>query len=88
MSETCRAFYHQLFGVRRSVRYHQRRQSYFEACHTFIAALQVIFGSSSVAAILSNSGIWVGVSLAAAPYQPFESGAAQATHGVANPMLD
>ncbi len=67
MSETCRAFYHQLFGVRRSVRYHQRRQSYFEACHTFIAALQVIFGSSAVAAILSNSGIWVGVSLAAVP---------------------
>lgn len=67
MSETFTAFYHQLFGVRRSVRYHQRRQSYFEACHTFIAAMQVIFGSSAVAAILSNSGIWVGVSLAAVP---------------------
>ena len=67
MSETYRGFYQQLFGVRRSVRYHQRRQSYFEAWHTCIAALQVIFGSSAVAALLANSDTWVGVSLAAVP---------------------
>lgn len=67
MSETYTAFYEQLFGVRRSVRYHQRRQSYFEAWHTVIAALQVIVGSSAVAAILANSGTWVGVWLAAVP---------------------
>ena len=67
MSDTYTGFYQQLFGVRRSVRYHQRRQSYFEAWRTCIAALQVVFGSSAVAAILANSGAWIGVSLAAVP---------------------
>ena len=62
-------FYQQLFGVRRSVRYHQRRRSYFEACHGFTAAVQVISGSTAVAVLLSKGAALneFGIYLAAVP---------------------
>ena len=63
---TYTAFYHQLFGVRRSVRYHQRRRSYLEAWHTCIAATQVVCGSSGVAALFADATA-IGLSLTAVP---------------------
>lgn len=63
---TYAAFYHQLFGVRRSVRYHQRRRSYFETWHTCIAATQVVCGSSGVAALFADATA-VGLFLTAVP---------------------
>lgn len=63
---TYTAFYHQLFGVRRSVRYHQRRRSYFETLHTCIAATQVVCGSSAIAALFANATV-IGLSLTAVP---------------------
>lgn len=63
---TYTAFYHQLFGVRRSVRYHQRRRSYFEGWHTCIAATQVVCGSSGVAALFADATV-AGLFLTAVP---------------------
>ena len=62
-------FYQQLFGVRRSVRYHQRRRSCFEFWHGCIAAVQVVSGSSAVAALLAERAALsaIGIYLAAIP---------------------
>lgn len=46
--------YTTLFGVRRSVRYHQRRRSYFETINTTSVWLQVISGSSAVVAVAAS----------------------------------
>lgn len=43
-----------LFGVRRSVRYHSRREAFFSASHRFTSFLSVTFGSATVTALLSN----------------------------------
>lgn len=66
---TSTEFYEQLFGVRRSVRYHQRRRSYFESWHGCIAALQVVTGSSAVAALLAEGAALnaIGIYLTAVP---------------------
>ena len=49
-----------LFGVRRSVRYHMRRQQFFERWHTVTSAVSVIFGSATVVLLLSKMGTaWV-----------------------------
>ena len=56
--------YGTLFGVRKSVRYHQRRRGFFESAHTAAAALQVIAGSSAVAAVVGESTT-LGAALAA-----------------------
>lgn len=58
------AFFNDLFGVRKSVRYHQRRRSFFEWIHTSFAALQVVAGSSAVATWVAENGSW-GIGLAA-----------------------
>lgn len=55
MTSVCDEFHGQLFGVRRSVRYHQRRRSYFESWHSCIAAAQVVSGFSAVAALLADA---------------------------------
>lgn len=49
------SMYGTLFGVRKSVRYHQRRRVFFESAHTIATALQVIAGSSAVAAVVGES---------------------------------
>lgn len=48
--------YRTLFGARKSIRYHQRRRAFFETAHTVAVALQVIAGSSAVAAVVGGSG--------------------------------
>lgn len=58
-------FYHDLFGARKSIRYHQRRRSFFENLHALASALQVFAGASAVAALVSGHPDW-GVGLAAA----------------------
>ena len=66
---TSTEFYHQLFGVRRSVRYHQRRRSCFESWHGCIAAVQVVSGSSAIAALVAEGAALgaIGIYLAAVP---------------------
>ncbi|MDE0350237.1 MAG: hypothetical protein OXM56_11105 [Gammaproteobacteria bacterium] len=50
-------FFSNLFGVRLSVRYHQRRRAFFEGIHTVIATLQIVAGSSAFAAVFGKSEI-------------------------------
>ena len=57
--------YRVLFGARKSIRYHQRRRAFFEGMHAIAVALQVVAGSSAVAAVVSKSTA-LGASLAAA----------------------
>ena len=58
------ALFGNLFGVRKSVRYHQRRRAFFEAIHTGIAALQLVAGSSADAHVptypIDLARQWVG----------------------------
>lgn len=58
-------FYEDLFGARKSIRYHQRRRSFFENLHAVASTLQVIAGASAIVALVSGHPYW-GVSLAAA----------------------
>ena len=58
------AFFGNLFGVRKSVRYHQRRRAFFEWTHTSTAALQVVAGSSAVASWIGEKAD-LGIGLAA-----------------------
>ena len=58
------AFFGNLFGVRKSVRYHQRRRAFFEWIHTSTVALQIVAGSSAVASWVGDKGDW-GIGLAA-----------------------
>ena len=44
-----------LFGIRRSARYHERRRAFFEAVNTWILASQVTVSSSFGALVLLNS---------------------------------
>ena len=43
-----------LFGVRRSIRYHRRRQGFFESCHTWTMAIMVLSGSATIAVFASS----------------------------------
>ena len=66
------SFYSDLFGVRKSVRYHQRRRAFFELWHAIAVAVQVIAGSSAVTATMGNypllgSGLAAPAALLAAP---------------------
>lgn len=55
-----------LFGVRRSVRYHDRRIRFYESIHTTANFVGVIFGSAAMASILSaDIGMIYGVVSAA-----------------------
>ncbi len=45
-----------LFGVRRSIRYHNRRRMFFDRWATFTSAISVIFGSATVLALLKGQG--------------------------------
>ena len=49
------SMYGTLFGARKSVRYHQRRRAFFEGVHTTAVALQVVAGSSAVAAVFGKA---------------------------------
>ena len=47
---------HLLWGVRRSVRYHDRRSGFFRGCHVLVMVVVLLAGSSSAAAIFSAVG--------------------------------
>lgn len=51
-----------LFGVRRSIRYHNRRRRFFDGFDKFAKVLSVIGGSAAVAAIV-GSAHWAAVGL-------------------------
>ena len=42
-----------LFGVRRSIRYHRRRQGFFDRCHILTMAVVVLFGLATITAFAS-----------------------------------
>ncbi len=44
-----------LFGVRRSVRYHNRRRRFFETWHRVTSGAAVLFGSAAMASLLTNT---------------------------------
>ena len=52
-----------LFHVRRSIRYHSRRQQHYDRWHQFVLFLAVLFGSTSVVALATEVGqefpLWV-----------------------------
>jgi len=45
-----------LFGVRRSVRYHNRRRNYYDRFNLMVNAVSVIMGSATVYGVLHPSG--------------------------------
>ena len=45
-----------LFGVRRSVRYHNRREMFFDRFHTITSAVNIIFGSATILSVLGDLG--------------------------------
>lgn len=45
-----------LFSVRRSIRYHNRRRRFFEGWHNVTSALNVMFGSATIATLLKSEG--------------------------------
>ncbi len=48
----------ELFGVQRSIRYHARRQAFFESWDTITNAVSIIFGAGTVAVLLNEFGDW------------------------------
>lgn len=52
-----------LFGVQRSVRYHDRREGFFRWCHTFVMFSAVVFGSATAVTFGAEIGeslpLWV-----------------------------
>lgn len=52
-----------LFGVRRSIRYHNRRRRFFDGFDKFVKILSVIGGSGAVAAIVGQVP-WLAITLA------------------------
>ena len=55
-----------LFGIRRSVRYHKRRQRFYELWHKITAMVGLFFGSSAMAGFadfLLDWGLWLPVAL-------------------------
>lgn len=52
-------FHDLLFGVRRSIRYHNRRRTYYDRFHKFNMIVGVVGGSAVIAALLGEFGdIW------------------------------
>ena len=49
--------YHLLFDVRRSIRYHNRRRSFFDRWGIITNAISVIFGSATIYAIFQDNGL-------------------------------
>ncbi len=58
--DAAQKYYHILFGVRRSVRYHQRRRSYFEFLHNCITLWHIMAGSSAMVFFFGQLGHWGG----------------------------
>lgn len=45
-----------LFGVRRSIRYHNRRERFFDRLHKFSTFLSALTGTATVASVLAKAG--------------------------------
>lgn len=45
-----------LFGVRRSIRYHNRRRRFFDRFHKFSTFLSAFFGTATIASVLAKAG--------------------------------
>ena len=48
-----------LFGVRRSIRYHSRRQAFFEGVNRWTNFLLLLFGSGTVALAVQDRASWI-----------------------------
>ena len=48
-----------LFGVRRSIRYHSRRQAFFEGVNRWTNFLLLLFGSGTVALAVQDRPSWI-----------------------------
>lgn len=48
-----------LFGIRRSIRYHQRRRAFFDRLDQFSNMLSVIFGSAAIYGILEKNALGI-----------------------------
>ncbi len=57
-------YYKTLYGVRRSIRYHQRRRSYFEFLNNCIMFWHIVAGSSTVVFLFGNISQWGGAGIA------------------------
>ena len=67
------AYFNDLFGVRKSVRYHQRRRAFFEWIHTSTSALQMIAGSSAIVSWVSKcEELGIGLAAVAALLAAFD----------------
>ena len=44
------------FGVRRSIRYHKRRQQWFEFWATFTSGMSALFGSAAIFSLFTTAG--------------------------------
>lgn len=55
-----------LFGIRRSIRYHSRRQGFFRNCHTLVMLIALLFGTTAVVTFLTEIAaswpLWVKLS--------------------------
>ncbi|AXF07303.1 hypothetical protein CUJ91_04735 [Paraburkholderia graminis] len=47
-------WYHLLFGIRRSIRYHQRRRGFFDRCDQLGNVVSLIFGSAAIYGVLDK----------------------------------
>ena len=73
-----------LLAVRRSIRYHRRRESFLDRVHQMSAVLTVLFGAATVAALLADlPARWTWVRLLAASLTAI-AGATELVFGPAN----
>ncbi|MBW1666751.1 MAG: hypothetical protein JRJ66_01630 [Deltaproteobacteria bacterium] len=54
--DTDKELYKLLFGVRRSVRYHNRRRQFFDRLHKFSVFLSALAGTATLASVLAKAG--------------------------------
>ena len=54
-----------LWGIRRSIRYHVHRQSFFEGFNTCSNVVALLFGSGAILTVLAKYPDWLTISLAA-----------------------
>ncbi len=65
MNETAyKARYHLAFGIRRSARYHSKRQAFFEAFDQASTFVLIILGSGVMAPIRAENIFWIGLAVA------------------------
>lgn len=49
--------WHELvFGVRKSVRYHMRRERFLRTCHRWVNFINILSGSATIALVLNGPG--------------------------------